>query len=221
MTDQPKRLSSGERREALLKAAREIFIKHGYVDTSLEMIIDRAGGSRRSIYKEFGGKEGLFHAIVDENAAQITAGLKAFNKDEDFDVREELRNFSSGYLRVLFGPNGIGVFRIVQMECLRFPKLVRRFFESGPEMALKWLTDLFEIAAVKGYVNVADPRLAADHFMSMIRGQMHLRLLLGLTKAPAKRELDEFITSAVGTFLNGIAGINTSTLAIDRNQGRG
>ncbi|TIW33462.1 MAG: helix-turn-helix transcriptional regulator, partial [Mesorhizobium sp.] len=42
------------RREALLQAAAEIFFEQGYAATSIDAIIERAGGSKRNIYNEFG-----------------------------------------------------------------------------------------------------------------------------------------------------------------------
>ncbi len=45
-------------------AAQQLFFKHGFDETSLEMIINETGGSRRSIYNEFGNKQGLLLAVV-------------------------------------------------------------------------------------------------------------------------------------------------------------
>ena len=66
------------RREALLQAAAEVFFEQGYVATSIDAIIERAGGSKRNIYSEFGSKEGLFAAIVTNSAdmALSTLGLR-------------------------------------------------------------------------------------------------------------------------------------------------
>ena len=63
------------RREALLRAAAEVFFEQGYAATSIDAIIERAGGSKRNIYNEFGNKQGLFSAIVKENADKVLSTL--------------------------------------------------------------------------------------------------------------------------------------------------
>ena len=48
--------SLSERGLMILNSAQELFFNKGFDETSLEMIINKAGGSRRSIYNEFGDK---------------------------------------------------------------------------------------------------------------------------------------------------------------------
>src|SRR3546814_17701069 len=57
-----------DRRAAILWAAGQVFFEQGYAATSIDAIIERAGGSKRNIYSEFGSKEGLFTALVSESA---------------------------------------------------------------------------------------------------------------------------------------------------------
>ena len=52
-----------ERRLALLLSATELFQERGYDAVSLDDIVHHAGGSKASIYKYFGSKEGLFKGI--------------------------------------------------------------------------------------------------------------------------------------------------------------
>ncbi|VAZ69669.1 HTH-type transcriptional regulator MtrR [Mycobacterium kansasii] len=62
-----KKAEQSERsRYALIKAATELFAAHGYRDTSLAAIGDKAGVSRGSIGWHFGSKEGLLRAAVEE-----------------------------------------------------------------------------------------------------------------------------------------------------------
>lgn len=53
-----------ERRLALLLSATELFLEKGYDAVSLDDIVNHAGGSKTSIYKYFGNKDGLFTAIA-------------------------------------------------------------------------------------------------------------------------------------------------------------
>lgn len=44
-----------QRRRAMLDAATQAFLEHGFEGTTLDMVIERAGGSRGTLYSSFGG----------------------------------------------------------------------------------------------------------------------------------------------------------------------
>ena len=49
---------------AVMQAATGLFVRHGYDGASTEMIAERAGVSRQTIYNRFESKEALFLAIA-------------------------------------------------------------------------------------------------------------------------------------------------------------
>jgi TetR/AcrR family transcriptional repressor of nem operon len=51
-------------REVLIGKAMEIFRDHGFAGTSAEMLVQRLGVNRYSLYAEFGSKQGLFDAAL-------------------------------------------------------------------------------------------------------------------------------------------------------------
>src|SRR5258707_9856937 len=61
-------------REAVLEAARRVFIQRGYAGASLEAIAEEAGFSKGVVYSQFGSKPDLFFALlerrIEERAAQ-------------------------------------------------------------------------------------------------------------------------------------------------------
>ena len=59
------------RRHAILTAAADVFILHGYEGTTLDMIIEQSGGSRSTLYTSFGGKEALFLAVIDHRLIRV------------------------------------------------------------------------------------------------------------------------------------------------------
>ena len=52
------------RRDAILRAARLCFLDRGFIRTSISDVIALSGGSRATVYDEFGSKEGLFAALI-------------------------------------------------------------------------------------------------------------------------------------------------------------
>ncbi len=72
----PGRLSRRERtrlqhREEILSAATELFARHGYDGTSMQMIADRAEISVGKLYLHFEGKEDIYREVSDYHAGKI------------------------------------------------------------------------------------------------------------------------------------------------------
>jgi AcrR family transcriptional regulator len=64
-------------RQLLVAEARGLFAEHGYTDTSIEEIIQRAGVARGALYHHFSGKDTLFRAVYE--AVQADMATKVFS----------------------------------------------------------------------------------------------------------------------------------------------
>lgn len=191
------------RREALLRAAAEVFFEQGYAATSIDAIIERAGGSKRNIYSEFGNKQGLFSAIVRENADRVLSTL-VIEQTEGHDLRATLTAFGQHLMGVYMSPTLIGIYRIAVTEANRFPDLVKSFYEQGPGRATSRLAEVLEAAYKRGELRTDDCSRMAGHFVGMIRDNLHLQVVLGLRTAPSDKEAKAAVRSAVEVFLNGV-----------------
>ena len=70
---QDRRVAQGDAtRASLVKAARELFGEKGYVDTSIDEIVARAGVTKGAVYHHFDGKEGLFRAVFEQVHTEVT-----------------------------------------------------------------------------------------------------------------------------------------------------
>lgn len=52
-----------------------MFLAEGYSGVSVDGIIANIGGSKRTLYAYFGGKEGLFAAIIEQLCAENVSPL--------------------------------------------------------------------------------------------------------------------------------------------------
>lgn len=194
---------SNDRRQALLRAAAEVFFEQGYAATSIDAIIERAGGSKRNIYNEFGNKQGLFSALVKESADKVLSTL-VIEQIEGHDLRATLTAFGQHLMGVYMSPTLIGIYRIAVTEANRFPDLVKSFYEQGPGRATSRLAEVLEVANKRGEIRTDDCLRLAGHFVGMIRDNLHLQVVLGLRAAPSDEEARQAVGSAVEVFLNGV-----------------
>jgi TetR/AcrR family transcriptional regulator, transcriptional repressor of aconitase len=60
-----------QRRAKLIEAATEVFIEHGYENTTMKHVMEKAGVSRGGLYQYFNNKEDLFHAVIGGHQQEI------------------------------------------------------------------------------------------------------------------------------------------------------
>ncbi|HBK3262458.1 TPA: TetR/AcrR family transcriptional regulator [Legionella pneumophila] len=63
--------------EQALEQSMHLFWKQGYFNTSIDELVQVSGLSRAAIYKQFGGKEGLFLAMLKRYRMQLTSQFLA------------------------------------------------------------------------------------------------------------------------------------------------
>jgi len=80
-------MAAGDRRELLLEAALEVFAEHGYHDTSLGHIAERAGVSKALIYEHFASKAELHKAVLERNRDELLG--RVFAAIEGLDSPEQ------------------------------------------------------------------------------------------------------------------------------------
>src|SRR5262249_8545776 len=64
--------SRQQTRERLLKAASEVFLRKGYVATTVEEVAEAAGYSKGAVYANFASKDDLFLSVFDRHHAEAT-----------------------------------------------------------------------------------------------------------------------------------------------------
>lgn len=191
-----------EKRDAILVAASEIFLSEGYGRASMDQVHAKIGGSKRTLYNHFPNKEALFEAIVTAVSSRALAALEPPSGEDD--LGKALLKMGGDYLDVLLSPDGLALYRAMISEAPHFPDLARTFFESGPGRASHYLADFFREQKAKGVVDVADPQIAAEHFLGAVRGDVHLAAALGVRK-PSKQLVKTTVSQAVDTFIRGTA----------------
>jgi TetR/AcrR family transcriptional repressor of mexJK operon len=189
------RALSDKKREAILHGAKAVFLKRGFGGASMDQVAAAAGVSKMTVYRHFGSKEDLFAGVITESCQRIVAD----DLDQTFSREPEqaLRSFARKMTDIVFEPETAELHRIVIAESRRFPKLGRLFYQTGPQACIDALEAY--LARHKGdrRFKVENPRRSAEEFLELLRGYSHLKMLLGIDKAPSKRDIDARIESAV------------------------
>lgn len=196
------RRDATELRDAILEAAAEVFFEQGYEGASIEAVIEKVGGSKRAIYSHFGGKKELFAAIVTENASRALAALSPVEM-RGRNLEDTLVLFGRRYLEILMTPATLALYRTIVAEGVRFPELSQVFFENGPGRSAARLATVLEEFREKGELDIKDIARAAEHFIGMLRDDLHLKTVLGLRPPPGPAEIEASAQQATRIFLDG------------------
>ena len=187
------------RRDTILQAGVDVFLEYGYVSASVDEIVRRAGGSKRTVYKYFGNKEELFAAIIASLSSQMLSPLGAAI-DSDSDFQKTLEKLGKAYLDVLLREDSLAIFRTVVSEGVRFPELAKTFFLNGPNAAVARLSGYLEQQVDNGSLKLDDTNAAARQYFGMIRSDLHMRAALGL-ELPSEDEINREVNRAVAMFV--------------------
>lgn len=189
------------RREAILEAARAVFLERGYAGATIDAVVERSGGSKATVYALFGNKEGLFAALAADCADRIAASIRALAPGHT--VEDSLRSLGRAYLETILSRERLAIFRLVAGESGRLPELGDIFYRRGPQAGLSLFTGLFRDWSARGLIGGSDPEELAGHFIGALRGDIFFRALFNPTRAPTKAEIAEHVDAVVATVLRG------------------
>ncbi|MGY4721584.1 TetR/AcrR family transcriptional regulator [Naumannella cuiyingiana] len=111
-------MTGAQRRAQLIEVARPVFAEHGRDAASVEEIAARADVSKPVVYEHFGGKDGLYGAVVDGEVQVLLDGIRAALDDPGARSRELLERATLALLdyieqrpdgfRILSRGSGVG-----------------------------------------------------------------------------------------------------------------
>jgi AcrR family transcriptional regulator len=201
MEEEPR---SVRKRSAILDAATTLFLRNGYLGTSMDEIAALARVSKQTVYKHFADKESLFSAIVtaavDAAGDPVLEGVTALADSED--LAADLRDVARRQLGRVVQPRLMQLRRLVIGEANRFPELGRAFYERGAGRTTAALATAFERLTARRLLHAPDPELAAAHFNWLIMAApVNRAMLLGDDGIPTAAELDRYAEGGVDAFL--------------------
>ncbi len=188
------------KRAEILTAGTVLFFEEGYGRTTMDRVLAKVGGSKRTLYNHFENKEALFKAIIAQVSDRVLSALTPRTENKDF--KATLIDMGVRYLQVMTSPDGIALYRAMVAEAPHFPDLADNFLKTGPCRASGHLADYLRSHSAEKCVSFSGPDLAAAQFMGAIRGNTHLLAVLN-GQIPSDDEILLIASTAVENFMNG------------------
>jgi AcrR family transcriptional regulator len=184
----PRRDEVEARRGAILDAATAQFAEHGFAGTTVEGVAAAVGATKRTIYRHFTDKPGLFLAAVERLHRHEQEGLHA---------GADLEEVATRIVRTLHGDDAVTLHRLVIAESRQLPELAADFYARGPARSVDVLATL--LAAEHPDRDAVRER--AEELYTLLLGEPHRRRLLGLEPAPTAARALAHARGAIRTVL--------------------
>ena len=190
------------KRQAILKAAADVFREVGFERASMSEINARIGGSKATLYNYFPSKEKLFFEVMYQakelELVKITAAL---NPDAD-DLKQELLHFGKKLLPVLYSPDAIAIRRLAIAE-LGHSDIGKVVFEGSTAPMEKQVAEFLNKAMKRGVLRTTDAKTAAVHLLSLLESELLQRVLLGVMDSLKPEAVKGVVRRAVEVFQSG------------------
>ncbi|KPA97417.1 MULTISPECIES: TetR/AcrR family transcriptional regulator [Pseudomonas] len=188
------------KRQAILEAAKDLFLSNGYASTSMDAVAAAAGVSKLTVYSHFTDKETLFSAaVVAKCEAQLPELL--FALPEGVPVESVLLNIARGFNQLINSDESVNLHRLIIALGSQDPRLSQIFFEAGPQRMLSEMERLLSRIHQSGVLVIDKPHRAAEHFFCLLKGAANFRLLYGCGEPLNAEDSEAHVREVVGLFM--------------------
>jgi TetR/AcrR family transcriptional repressor of mexJK operon len=188
------------KREAILEAAKTLFLSLGYANTSMDAVAAAAGVSKLTVYSHFTDKQTLFCAAV-MATCQIQLPDLLFEYPEGAPIEEVLLTIARNFQALISSDEAVKLSRLIMAQGSLDPSFGEYFYEAGPKRVLAGMEALLRGAHERGLLRIDNPLHAAEHFFCMVKGAPDYRLLLGCAGPLEGDEAEAHVREVVGVFM--------------------
>jgi AcrR family transcriptional regulator len=152
-------------RTRILRAAREVFGRVGFEAAAVDEVAAAANVGVATVYRQFGDKEGLVAAFLDEAAPRRAAREARVSSSGDLHI--DLARLAEHTLTGM--RDDAAVMRLLVLETLRGSPMLSRVRASAPTRTLDAVSSLLAEHRAAGRLRAdVDPRILAQAFGGML-----------------------------------------------------
>jgi AcrR family transcriptional regulator len=200
----PTKRSRGEvRNSKLQKVAGDLFLKRGYEGVTIDKIVELAGGSKSTIYSEFGGKCGLFIASIENLCRESNEPLAKINYT-GLNLEESLKKLSFHILKLITAKRSVELHRLAIGEALNCPEVGEAWYTHGPARTTSFIRSVLERHRDELRKTTVSMERMAVILHDTLTGDVLYRLLAGVGKYENDAELERLASAAVDVILGNI-----------------
>lgn len=172
------------RRREIVEHAFSMLARDGYAAFSMQALAKVSKSSKETLYGWFGGKAGLYEAMVAENAAALM-----LPSAEASDGVNELSRFGIDLLSMLLGERAVLLNRVAAAEAGDDAALGAFLAERGRDHVMPKLATYFQELEKRGVICADMPEAPGEIWVSLLVGDLQIRRVTGAIGLPAQEEM--------------------------------
>jgi AcrR family transcriptional regulator len=189
--------SRGEvRNSKLQKVAADLFLKRGYDGVSIDNIVELAGGSKSTVYSEFGGKCGLFIRSIENLCREANKPLAEIEY-AGLNLEASLKKLSFRILKLITAKRSVELHRLAIGEALSCPEVGEVWYTHGPAKTASFIRALLESRREELRKTTIPIEQMAVILHDSLTGDILYRRLAGVGKHESDAELERVACAAV------------------------
>src|SRR5712672_1981023 len=122
------------RRDEIVRKAAQLFLDKGYESVTVDNIIALIGGSKVTLFSQFGGKDGLFEIVIKGYCTEVGV---AIDFDTTGDTAEQLLQIDHSFLKMVLSPRILALHRLMVSIGKKFLATAHLFYKRGPLSSYK------------------------------------------------------------------------------------
>jgi AcrR family transcriptional regulator len=184
----------------LRTVAADLFLKRGYDGVTIDRVVQLAGGSKSTVYSEFGGKCGLFISSIETLCRESHEPLTRIDY-AGLDLEQSLKKLAFHILKLITAKRSVDLHRLAIGEAANCPEVGEAWYKHGPARTASFIKAVFE-SHPHELRNTSIPieRLAV-FLHDSLTGDVLYRLLAGVTKRESDADLERTANAIVDVFL--------------------
>src|SRR5580698_900591 len=196
--------SRGEvRNSKLQKVAADLFLKRGYEGVTIDKIVELAGGSKSTVYSEFGGKCGLFISSIENLCRDANEPLANIDYS-GLDLEQSLKKLSFHILKLITTKRSVELHRLAVSEALNCPEVGVAWYTHGPARTASIIRSVLETHRDELRKTTIPIDRIAVVLHDSLTGDVLYRLLAGVGKHKNDAELERLACAAVDVILGNV-----------------
>jgi AcrR family transcriptional regulator len=200
----PNKRSRGEVRNGKIqKVAADLFLKRGYEGVTIDKIVELAGGSKSTIYSEFGGKCGLFISSIENLCRQSNEPLAKIDY-AGLNLEQSLKKLSFHILKLITAKRSVDLHRLAIGEALNCPEVGKAWYTHGPARTASFIRSVLESHRDELRKTTVPIERMAVILHDSLTGDVLYRLLAGVSKHEDDDELERLACAAVDVILGNV-----------------
>lgn len=186
------------RREAIIKAAHDLFASQPFELVTVDAVAARAGVSKMTVYSHFHDKETLYETIVLATSDQM---IDAMARQRDGGLRDQLIAVGRALLGVVLGSDICTMAHTLPATLRANRPLGDRFYAAGPGRVRAALAGIIAASAGRGELIVDDADQAAEDLVALWVGNRSAKIAFGLVDRSTPEEIARAAVRGTDVFL--------------------